>query len=1236
MSVGVSKTPEREEKFLFADKPFSESALEISVLKNNSNYAYNNIYDIDSMKVGYTKGGVQGSRFLNWKEKNHIAAEAVEYETDEELVEAVKKGEVDGVTITTPDRYDLKAIYVYGYKGYYPVFNENESLLRQRINSAMNKVLDTNPEYSEKLHDKYGFSKTTLNNELTESESNYIKERKYIKVAIAIDDAPYSYLDKNDIPSGIVIDFYRKMAEKTSLSFVFMPYENQEAALKAVADSTADIVGIVCSDPIQIKKKGLMLTDTYEEQELFFVRKNTGKKIEKIAAVDSDAGYISIIYGYRDPDAVIVPYKNIGECYKALNKDEVDAIICDMPQNIWLINKYPFETFNVESALGCTYNLTGAVREDNYELVNVINKSSSLAKKDLQKVISRHRIQDGSIMAIFRRMSLEWRIILISVVIGFVYLIIFMLIRIHTMKEAGKKMRDLAEIERQRNEMMSAAVDSAELILWELDLKTGELDIYTTPYTLKAMEKHNIQKHIPSALDFVLERTTKGHENTIHAMFQSMRAGISHVSEVIPFKINDSEDTLPIRVSCIGIRDEAGRPVKAYGSCKNIEFEVKKQDDYNEEITYYRRFEENDLERKLHCDLTLDSIINSVPIMEGYESVRYSEAFEHEADVRTVDGDRVAERLSVQRLLVEYSKGNRKFSLEYWVRWNDYSKYLHTDLVLVENPENGHIEVFFYVYDNTDIAIEQMIVGRMTTAVYEYVAIIEVLTERVTEIGYNEEPDEEENCFYHDKMDIKISRYVPEKYQKDVKDAISFEKVKEELEKDGTYVYSYTVNSEATNSGENGRHMMQFSYLNDEKTMIFMNILDVTAQYNREKENLDKLEEALDKANRANKAKTEFISRISHDIRTPIGIVKNLSIFAREDIHDEEMLNKDLAQIEASGKFLLSLINDVLDISKVDSGKIALKYESYSYGEFIDNIRNMLEPMCIEKDIKYEIIKDDDFEGYVLADKARLNQVALNIVSNAVKYTPEGGKVIFRSHGEKLPGNKFAYKYSVIDNGIGMSKEFQKHIFEDFMQELDNPNRPIGVSGTGLGMPIVKKMVELMNGTIEVESELGKGTTVTCSYIFDTTDEKPVTASEVMKMGTLIGNLLIAEDNSINYQIANRITGKFGLTNKWAQNGKEAVEIFENSTEGEFDVILMDVQMPVMDGLEATRRIRNSSRAWGKTIPIIAMTADAFEDAVQEGLAAGMDEYLTKPLNSVKLREALERALSMEKEKKEE
>jgi len=276
------------------------------------------------------------------------------------------------------------------------------------------------------------------------------------------------------------------------------------------------------------------------------------------------------------------------------------------------------------------------------------------------------------------------------------------------------------------------------------------------------------------------------------------------------------------------------------------------------------------------------------------------------------------------------------------------------------------------------------------------------------------------------------------------------------------------------------------------------------------------LEEAMELTNKANEAKTQFVSRISHDIRTPIGAILNLTEFAREDVDDEEKINDDLDKISTSGRFLLSLINDVLDISKIDSGGIAIKSDSYDYDEYVSEIRNILVPMCDEKNLTCTISPGEPLCKAFLTDRVRLNQITLNIISNAVKYTPKGGKVAFRPFMYKNTNGTVELHFEVKDNGIGISEEFQKEIYEEFAQEKNNPMLcRVDAVGSGLGLPIAKKLLDLMGGTISISSELGLGTTVEVMVpvtpVEVSEDEEEQTSDT--KNTTYRGTVLVAEDN---------------------------------------------------------------------------------------------------------------------------
>ena len=380
---------------------------------------------------------------------------------------------------------------------------------------------------------------------------------------------------------------------------------------------------------------------------------------------------------------------------------------------------------------------------------------------------------------------------------------------------------------------------------------------------------------------------------------------------------------------------------------------------------------------------------------------------------------------------------------------------------------------------------------------------------------------------------------------------------------------------------------------------------------------------------KANRAKNDFISRISHDIRTPIGAISNMTTFAFEDIDDKQKLQDDLRKIESSNTFLLSLINDVLDISKIDSGKLELKPEPYRWKEYLSNIRNMFEPLCQSKGLDFQLQAEPIGEAF-LVDQIRLNQVTLNILSNAVKYTPAGGKVTCAVACGKRADGRLDCTIRVSDTGIGMSEAFQKKMFEPFSQDLDNPHRKASIRGTGLGLAIVKKVVERMGGTINISSIVDKGTDITLCFIV-----KPVVAVAAStdpaqpsrKAGGLSGQVLLAEDNEINQEIAVRILEALGLTVTVVSDGKACVDRVTAEPDT-YQLIFMDIQMPVMDGYEAAAAIRSSAIPTVQAIPIVAMTADAFSAAYDRCMAVGMNDMVTKPIDPAALRAVIKKYLN--------
>ena len=378
-----------------------------------------------------------------------------------------------------------------------------------------------------------------------------------------------------------------------------------------------------------------------------------------------------------------------------------------------------------------------------------------------------------------------------------------------------------------------------------------------------------------------------------------------------------------------------------------------------------------------------------------------------------------------------------------------------------------------------------------------------------------------------------------------------------------------------------------------------------------------KLKATAREAASASKAKTDFLSTMSHDIRTPMNAIIGLTAISEKNIEDTEAVKENLRKITLASNHLLTLINDILDISKVESGKLNLSPQTFSISEMMENIVNISEPMIKDKNIDFDLHVGKLDAEYIYADKLRLNQIYINILSNAIKYTEPGGRVRLDMKEEKSERSGCVkLTYVVSDSGIGMSPEFMQTMYQPFSRETDS--RVDRIQGTGLGLAITKKMVDLLGGVIECQSEQGKGTTFTVILdlpVADTqeADGNPEKENESLNLQGM--NILVAEDNDINWEIISTVLDMYGITSERAENGRICVEKMKSASEGSYDLIFMDIQMPQMNGLDATRAIRALDDSWASSIPIIAMTADAFSENITECLNAGMNGHIAKPID---------------------
>ena len=377
--------------------------------------------------------------------------------------------------------------------------------------------------------------------------------------------------------------------------------------------------------------------------------------------------------------------------------------------------------------------------------------------------------------------------------------------------------------------------------------------------------------------------------------------------------------------------------------------------------------------------------------------------------------------------------------------------------------------------------------------------------------------------------------------------------------------------------------------------------------------------EALQTAENANKAKTDFLSNMSHDIRTPMNAIIGMTSLIRHDAGNKAKVIEYADKIDISSQHLLGIINNVLDMSKIEAGKTVFKYTDFSILDFITELNTIFHSQIDEKNQTLTIIKENIRHEWVNGDQVHLMQIFSNLVSNAVKYTQEGGKIQFLVEECETKSSVYAkYRFLVSDNGMGMSADFKETIFDPFTRAESSVTNKI--QGTGLGMAITKNLVEAMGGTIDVESELGQGSCFEVLIDLRIAEDRFVSSAEQAEKDEPAGNVLkgmrflCAEDNELNAEILMELLKIEGAECTICENGKRVLEAFEQSAPGDYDMILMDVQMPVMNGYEATKAIRRSSHELAKTIPIIAMTANAFSEDIQHSLAAGMNAHVSKPV----------------------
>ena len=482
---------------------------------------------------------------------------------------------------------------------------------------------------------------------------------------------------------------------------------------------------------------------------------------------------------------------------------------------------------------------------------------------------------------------------------------------------------------------------------------------------------------------------------------------------------------------------------------------------------------------------------------------------------------------------------------------------------------------------------------------------------------------------YENGIRMFCEHFVIKEQRANIMEQMSLKSIINELKDKPSYVIILT----AYDQNRVGRiKRLSYSYLDEGAGQVLVTEEDVTELMQTEREKTEKLTAALEQATKANASKSEFLSNMSHDMRTPMNAILSFSRMALEEHPNREVIDEYIHKIYESGNYLLGLINDVLDMAKIESKKMELNLETVDTRTLFESIVSTAKPMLDTKNITFIFETKGIISGKAaVVDKLRLQQVIVNLLSNAAKFTPNYGRVECIIEMLHYDGMYAEYRVIIQDNGCGISPDFLEKVFLPFEQE--HKTRELNQSGTGLGLAIVKKLVDLMGGTIKINSTEGVGTEVILQFTTKLVDVSEIQRSSDKSLPTEFDfsgkRVLLCEDHPLNQQIICKLLAKKGFLVDVASNGAEGVQRFDASRQWYYDAVLMDIRMPVMDGFQSTQAIRRLDREDASIIPILAITANAFDDDIQKSLDAGMNAHLAKPVNPIKLYETLYSLLSM-------
>ena len=705
------------------------------------------------------------------------------------------------------------------------------------------------------------------------------------------------------------------------------------------------------------------------------------------------------------------------------------------------------------------------------------------------------------------------------------------------------------------------------------------------------------------------------------SLFRRMAQGDRSAEGLVRFSSAPGSEFRWTHVVLNQIPDRDGNPFRAMLTQKDVTEQVRQEMRYREELLR-RKATENDGFLTVSLNVTQDTVqdfIEDAAHLEEAVGKPFAWVVKRELSCMPEEKDRQAFRefCELHQLTRVIEAGGLKKSIEYMRRFPDGElRWVRCRVVMMENPETADWMMFASVQDIHEAKVDEIAFTNVMEGMVDYITCLDVSTGKARFVRAPESDKalstlRLDEYFDFEQSTVRATALLPDPAEREeMLRVYTVKNLVEALEKEPVVHFNCWV----TENGTPRRKEMRATYLGPTKSLIINIQRDITDVYNEAEQKREALRKALETAEEASRAKSDFLSRMSHEIRTPMNAIIGLTALAKGRVSDTAYVAESLSKMDSAAHFLLGLINDVLDISRIERGKMQLDNTPHAIAEFLEGIDVIVRARAAEGGVRYTRESKGELPAACVFDALKLKQVLVNILSNAVKFTPRDGSVRFVAEMLGRNGNRATFRFTVRDTGVGIDRDFLPNIFNAFEQESAGNTTRYG--GTGLGLAISKNIVDRMGGSISVESEKGVGSAFFVSVSFPVVslseDEEGESGEEADFTGM---RALLAEDNEINREIATAILEAKGFAVDAVTDGQEAVDKFLGHAADTYDVVLMDIRMPFLDGFGATEKIRAAEgRPDAKTIPIVAMTANAFEEDIQQARAAGMDEYLTKPV----------------------